>query len=75
VSGPIRNRVKRIVFNLLNTKYRDVFKRSDLLLEFKAFTIAAKKSIWRHVTTNKYGGVEVIIANIVLKYGGLSSRE
>ena len=44
-SGPIQNRVKRIVFNLLNTKYGHIFKRSDLLLEFKAFTITTKKSI------------------------------
>jgi len=45
MSGPIQNGVKYIVFDLLNTKYRHVFKRSDLLLEFKAFAIAAKKSI------------------------------
>ena len=45
MSGPVQNGVKRIAFNLLNTKYRHIFKRSDLLLEFKAFTIAAKKSI------------------------------
>jgi len=41
----MRNGVKRIVFDLLNTKYGHVFKRSDLPLEFKAFAIAAKKSI------------------------------
>ena len=65
MSRPVRNRVKRIVFNLLNTKYGHVFKRSDLLLEFKDFTVAAKKSIWRHVTTNRRGGVEVMMADTV----------
>jgi len=44
-SGPVRNGVKRTVFNLLNTKYKYVFKKSNILLEFKAFAIAAKKSI------------------------------
>jgi len=72
---PVRNGVKRIVFDLLNTKYRHVFKRSDLPLEFEAFAITAKKSIWRHVTTNRRRGVEVIMADIVLKYSALSSRE
>jgi len=52
-----------------------VFKRSDLLLEFKAFAITAKKSIWQHVTTNRRRGVEVIMANIILKHSALSSRE
>jgi hypothetical protein len=61
----VRNRVKRIVFNLLNTKYRHVFKRSDLLLEFKDFAVAAKKSIWRHIITNRRRGVEVIMANAI----------
>ena len=45
MSRLIQNGVKRIVFDLLNIKYRYVFKRPNLLLEFKAFTIAAKKSI------------------------------
>jgi hypothetical protein len=45
MSRPIRNGVKRIVFNLLNTKYRHVFKRSDLPLESKDFAIVTKKSI------------------------------
>ena len=45
MSGPVRNGVKYIVFDLLNTKYRNVFKRPNLPLEFEAFTIAAKKSI------------------------------
>ena len=65
MSRPVRNGVKCIVFNLLNIKYRYVFKRPDLLLKFKAFAITAKKSIWRHVTTNKYKGMEVIMADIV----------
>ena len=60
---PVRNRVKCIVFDLFNTKYRNVFKRPNLLLEFKAFAIAAKKSIWRYVMTNRYRGVEVIMAD------------
>ena len=46
VFRPMQNGVKCIVFNLLNTKYGYIFKRSDLLLEFKAFAITAKKSIW-----------------------------
>ena len=71
----MQNGVKRIVFNLLNTKYGHMFKRSDLPLEFKAFAIAAKKSIWRYVITNRRGGVEVMMANIILKRGALSSRE
>ena len=51
-----------------------MFKRPDLLLKFKAFATAAKKSIWQHVTTNRYRSVEVIIANTVQKYNTLSSR-
>jgi hypothetical protein len=74
-SGPVRNGVKRTVFDLLDTKYGHVFKRSDLPLEFEAFAVAAKKSIWRHVTTNRRGGVEVRIADVVQKRGALSSRE
>ena len=62
---PVRNGVKYTVFNLLDIKYRYIFKRPDLLLKFKAFTIAAKKSIWRHVTTNRYKSVKVIIADII----------
>ena len=61
----IQNGVKCTVFNLFNIKYGHVFNRLDLLLKFKAFTIAAKKSIWRHITTNRCEGVKVIIANIV----------
>jgi hypothetical protein len=61
----VRNGVKRIVFNLLNTKYGHVFKRSDLPLEFNTFAIAAKKSIWRYVTTNRRGGVEVTMVDAV----------
>ena len=45
MSRPIQNRVKYIVFDLLNTKYGHIFKRLDLPLEFKAFTIITKKSI------------------------------
>jgi hypothetical protein len=45
ISRPIQNGVKYTVFDLFNTKYRYMFKRPDLLLKFKAFTIAAKKSI------------------------------
>ena len=74
-SGPVRNGVKRTVFDLLDTKYGHVFKRSDLPLEFEAFAVAAKKSIWRHVTTNRRGGVEVRMADVIQKRGALSSRE
>jgi hypothetical protein len=42
---PIQNGVKYIVFDLLDNKYGYIFKRLDLLLKFKAFTIAAKKPI------------------------------
>ena len=59
----MQNGVKCTVFDLLNIKYRNVFKRPNLLLEFKAFTFTAKKSIWRHVTTNRYKGIKVIMAN------------
>ena len=45
MSRPVRNGVKCTVFDLFNIKYRNVFKRPDLLLEFKAFTLAAKKLI------------------------------
>ena len=65
MSRPVRNGVKCIVFNLLNIKYRHIFKRPDLLLKFRAFTFTTKKSIWRHVTTNRCKGVEVIIADII----------
>jgi hypothetical protein len=61
----MQNGVKCIVFNLFNIKYGYVFKRPNLLLKFKAFTITAKKSIWRYITTNKCRGVEVIIADII----------
>ena len=60
---PVRNRVKYIVFNLLNIKYGNVFKRPNLLLEFKAFALAIKKSIWRYIMTNRYKGMEVIMAD------------
>ena len=65
MSGSIQNGVKYTVFNLLNIKYGYIFKRPDLLLKFKAFTIAAKKSIWRHITTNRYKSVEVTIADVI----------
>ena len=74
-SGPVRNGVRRTVFDLLDTKYGHVFKRPDLPLEFEAFAIAAKKSIWRHVTTKRRGGVEVMMADVVQKRGASSSRE
>ena len=45
MSRLIQNGVKRTVFDLLNIKYRYVFKRPDLLLKFKAFAITTKKSI------------------------------
>ena len=45
MSRPVRNGVKYIVFDLLNIKYRNVFKRPNLLLKFKAFALAAKKLI------------------------------
>ena len=45
MSRPVQNGVKYIVFNLLDTKYRNVFKRPNLLLEFKAFALATKKLI------------------------------
>ena len=61
----MQNGVKCIVFDLLNTKYRNVFKRPNLLLEFKAFTITAKKSIWRHIITNTRKSMEVIMADII----------
>ena len=61
----MQNRVKRIIFNLLNTKYRNVFKRPDLPSEFKAFALAAKKSIWRHMTINRRGGIKVTMANAI----------
>ena len=63
MSGPVRNRVKYIVFDLLNIKYRNVFKRPNLLLKFKAFALAAKKLIWQYITTNRCRGVEVTIAD------------
>ena len=63
--GPVRNGVKYTIFNLLDTEYGNVFKRPNLLLEFKAFAFTAKKSIWRYVTTNRRGGVEVIMADAV----------
>ena len=59
----MRNGVKYTVFDLLDTKYGNVFKRPNLLLEFKAFALAIKKLIWRHVTTNRHRGIEVIIAD------------
>jgi hypothetical protein len=65
ISRLIQNGVKYIVFNFFNTKYGYVFKRPNLLLKFKAFAITAKKSIWWYITTNKYRGVKVIIANII----------
>jgi len=45
MSRPIQNGVKRIIFNFLNIKYRHIFKRPDLPLEFKVFTITVKKFI------------------------------
>ncbi len=63
MSRPIRNRVKCTVFDLFNIKYKNVFKRPNLLLEFRTFTLITKKSIWRYVIINRRGGVEVIIAN------------
>jgi hypothetical protein len=74
-SGPVRNGVKRTVFDLLDTEYGNVFKRPDLPSEFEAFALAAKKSIWRHVTTNRRGGVEVTMADAVQKCDTSSSRE
>ena len=63
MSRPMQNRVKCTVFDLFNIKYRNMFKRPDLLLEFKAFAFTVKKSIWRYVTTNRCRGVEVIMAD------------
>ena len=63
MSRPARNRVKRIVFNLLNIKYGNVFKRPNLPLEFKAFALATKKLIRQYMTINKYRGIKVIIAD------------
>ena len=65
MSRPMRNGVKYIVFDFLNTKYGNVFKRPDLLLEFKAFAVTAKKSIWRYVTTNRCRSIEVTMVNII----------
>ena len=42
-----------------------MFKRPDLPLKFKAFAVAAKKSIWQHITTNRYKSVEVIMADVI----------
>jgi hypothetical protein len=42
-----------------------MFKRPNLPLKFKAFTITAKKSIYWYITTNKYRGVEATIADII----------
>ena len=42
-----------------------MFKRPNLPLEFKAFTLIIKKLIWRHMTINRYGGIEVIMADAV----------
>ena len=65
ISRPVQNGVKHTVFNLFDIKYRHVFKRLNLLLKFKAFTITTKKSIWRHVITNRYKSVEIIMADVV----------
>ncbi len=59
----MRNRIKRIVFNLFNIKYRNMFKRPNLLLKFKAFALAIKKLIWQYIMINRYGGIEVIMAD------------
>ena len=65
MSRPVRNRVKCIIFDLFNTKYGNVFKRPNLPSEFKAFAVATKKSIWRHIMINRYGGVEVTMADTI----------
>ena len=38
-------------------------KRPNLPLKFKAFTITTKKSIQQYITINRYGGIEVIMAD------------
>ena len=45
VSRAVRNGVKRAVFDLFNTKYRNVFKRPDLPSKFEAFALTIKKLI------------------------------
>ena len=65
ISKFIQNGVKYIVFDLLDIKYGYMFKRPNLPLKFKAFAIAAKKSIWQYVMTNRCESVEVIMADVV----------
>jgi len=40
-----------------------MFKRPNLLLKFKAFALAIKKLIWQYIMINRYGGIEVIMAD------------